>query len=121
MEKDLNFFKEKLENEKKTLIVEMTELGVYDHETKTWEPVAVHSPGKEEEADENDLADKFEDYDARSSKLGIFSTRLNDIEDALKKISSGKYGRCEVSGEPIEEARLKANPAARTCEKHMNN
>ena len=45
--------------------------------------------------------------------------RYNDIKDALDKIEKNKYGICEVSGEEIEEERLIANPAARTCKAHM--
>ena len=35
-------------------------------------------------------------------------------------IAAGTYGTCEVSGEQIEEDRLEADPAARTCKAHMN-
>jgi RNA polymerase-binding transcription factor DksA len=47
--------------------------------------------------------------------------RLKDINDALNKIerADGSYGKCETSGEMIEEDRLMANPAARTCKLHM--
>jgi RNA polymerase-binding transcription factor DksA len=47
--------------------------------------------------------------------------RLTDVKDALAKIDAGTYGICETSGEPIEEARLRANPAARTCMHHITN
>ena len=46
--------------------------------------------------------------------------RLLDVNRALKKIDKGAYGACEISGEQIEEDRLRANPAARTCKKHLN-
>ena len=42
-----------------------------------------------------------------------------DIKRALKKIKDDEYGKCELCGEDIEEDRLEANPAARTCKKHM--
>jgi RNA polymerase-binding transcription factor DksA len=48
--------------------------------------------------------------------------RYNEIKSALKKIEEsapGAYGLCEVGGEQIEEDRLEANPAARTCKAHM--
>lgn len=51
-----------------------------------------------------------------SSELEI---RYKEVCDALERIENGTYGTCEVSGEPIEPARLEANPAARTCIKHM--
>ena len=37
----------------------------------------------------------------------------------LKKIEEGSFGVCEINGDKIEEDRLLANPAARTCKKHL--
>jgi RNA polymerase-binding transcription factor DksA len=39
-------------------------------------------------------------------------TLLRDVEDALAKLQTGKYGLSEVSGEPIGFRRLKAIPWA---------
>ena len=72
------------------------------------------------ESDMVDLADRVEDYEGRSEMVKTLSRRLTDIQDALKKITTGGYGVCEISGEKIEEARLDANPAARTCKGHIN-
>lgn len=43
--------------------------------------------------------------------------RLKDVNDALEKIqkNDGSFGKCEKCGKEIEIARLKINPAARTC------
>jgi len=71
-------------------------------------------------ADPNEVADRTEDYDERRATLATLETRFNDIQAALSKIDNGTYGVCEISGEEIEEDRLDANPAARTCKKHMN-
>jgi DnaK suppressor protein len=51
---------------------------------------------------------------------GTLRDTLNDIDDALAKFDNGTYGRCEVCGEPISEARLEAMPAARTCIAHAS-
>lgn len=40
---------------------------------------------------------------------------LNGIKRALTNIRSGKYGKCEKCGKPIEEARLKVIPTATLC------
>jgi len=40
---------------------------------------------------------------------------LSDVDDALRRIADGTYGRCERCGNPISEARLEAMPAARRC------
>jgi RNA polymerase-binding transcription factor DksA len=39
--------------------------------------------------------------------------QLQEVEHALEKFDKGSYGLCEVSGEPIPEARLEAMPATR--------
>ena len=45
--------------------------------------------------------------------------RLEEVEAALGRIAHGGYGVCRVCSNPIEEARLDANPAAETCMKHI--
>lgn len=40
---------------------------------------------------------------------------IYEIDEALRRIASGTYGLCEVSGEPIEKERLKVMPHARHC------
>ena len=43
---------------------------------------------------------------------------LDEVERALAKLDDGTYGRCEICGEPIAEARLEAMPATRFCIDH---
>jgi RNA polymerase-binding transcription factor DksA len=40
---------------------------------------------------------------------------LMDIDDALRKLYRGEYGRCEICEQPIARARLEAMPYARLC------
>jgi DnaK suppressor protein len=40
---------------------------------------------------------------------------LRDVEQALDRMDAGSYGRCERCGQPIDEERLEALPAARLC------
>lgn len=42
---------------------------------------------------------------------------LTEVEDALKRIDDGTYGRCIVCGQPIPEKRLEAIPWAARCVK----
>jgi DnaK suppressor protein len=44
--------------------------------------------------------------------------QLADVELALEKLDAGSYGKCEVCGEDIPDARLEALPASRYCMKH---
>ncbi len=111
-------FKEKLDAEKKALEEELAGIARFNGETGMWE--ATPDQNMMGEIDENDAADRFEDFEERSAVLTTLQARLTDINAALAKIEGGTYGVCEVSGEKIEADRLNANPAARTCKVHLN-
>jgi len=40
---------------------------------------------------------------------------LNKIREALERIDEGTFGTCEMCGEQISEARLKARPVTTLC------
>lgn len=44
--------------------------------------------------------------------------QLDDVEAALTALDEGRYGLCEVCGEPIAEPRLEAMPTTRRCIQH---
>jgi DnaK suppressor protein len=44
--------------------------------------------------------------------------QLDDVELALGKLDDGTYGRCEVCGREIGQARLEVMPATRFCIDH---
>jgi DnaK suppressor protein len=44
--------------------------------------------------------------------------QLAEVDAALARLADGRYGRCEVCGEPVAPARLEARPTARTCVGH---
>jgi RNA polymerase-binding transcription factor DksA len=69
-------------------------------------------------ADPNEVADTIEEYETRTAELKELEIHYNEVKAALLRIEEGTYGTCTVDGEPIEEARLEANPAATTCIKH---
>jgi len=52
-------------------------------------------------------------------KTFLFASRegkfLNYLDDALKRIEKGTYGRCTVCGKLIEKERLEAVPHAQQC------
>jgi DnaK suppressor protein len=50
--------------------------------------------------------------------LGRLQDALADVDRALAKLDNGTYGKCEVCGEDIAEARLEALPASRYCINH---
>lgn len=54
--------------------------------------------------------------DEISSQLAELESReLEQIENALGRIESGAYGKCEICNEKIAEARLNALPYTATC------
>lgn len=113
-------YKAQLEEMLATLTEELQQLGIHNPEVDAdWQ--AVPRDVNVAEADPNDVADRVEDWDTRRATVAQLETRYNNIKRALKKIEDGTYGICELSGDPIEEDRLDANPAARTCKAHINN
>lgn len=116
---DKKKIKEKLEKERDVLLEEMKDMGKFNGETGEWE--AIPEELKFPESDENDKADRFEDFEARSSRMRTLEPRLNNILKALGGLNRESFGKCEVCKKDIEMARLEANPAARTCKKHLEN
>jgi DnaK suppressor protein len=49
---------------------------------------------------------------------GQLREQLDDIEAAMARLDEGTYGRCEVCGQPIGDARLEIMPATRFCIEH---
>ena len=102
--------------EKNRLLEELKGLGKFDEETGDWQ---VQSNVDDNQADMNDNADRFEDYEEKSSLTIPLEKRLNEVEGALTRILEGSFGKCVVCQHEIEKERLDANPAAETCLKHM--
>ncbi len=84
----------------------------------TWEPI----PNERDvsQADENTVADAIEEFEENNAILNTLDARYKDVKSGLDKIKHGVYGKCQVCGKDIEEDRLEANPAARTCKEHIN-
>lgn len=111
-------FRARLEEEKARLEAELATVGRKNPSNPAdWEPIP-EDVGQE--SDPNDRADQMEDFGNNTAILTDLEIRYNDILAALERIAAGTYGTCEVSGEQIEEERLEADPAARTCKAHMN-
>jgi len=74
-----------------------------------------------EEAAGQHPGDVGTDVEERSRDIGLLEQverELADIEDALRRLEEGTYGRCEVCGRPIPDDRLEANPTARYDVEH---
>lgn len=116
---DTKYFKEKLEKELESLEKELSEVARKNPDNPTdWE--AIPAERDSSQADDNTVADSIDDYSDNNAIVNQLEPKYRDVKDALKKIENGTYGLCEVCGKEIEPERLEANPAARTCQGHMN-
>jgi len=94
------------------LFTQLSNIATQDPKTGDW--VAVPVVDDVRNADKNVEADATEEWNQRRAVLAQLEIRFRNITHALAKFADDSYGTCEISGEPIEENRLQANPAART-------
>lgn len=109
-------YKKQLEDEKMILESEMRGIGKKNPAVPNdWEPVS-------ETSAEPDFADQADIIIGNESNAEIFAdleARYDMVLEALLRIDSNAYGKCEECDKEIEESRLRANPAATTCVAHL--
>jgi RNA polymerase-binding transcription factor DksA len=111
-------FKARLKEELKTIESELATIARPNPtQPGDWEATAGDFETMPEEAEEQ--AQKFQEEENNEGIVNALEQRLREINAALERIEAGTYGMCEIGNEPIEEDRLKANPAARTCKQHL--
>ncbi len=99
------------------IINELQSVGIQNPQTPSdW--IATPQELDAEEPDENLSADVVEDWNERNALVSTLEPQHNAIVRALTKIEEGTFGTCEICGAEIEEKRLDANPASRTCIAH---
>lgn len=94
------FFKNRLEHDKSDLVKRI--------ETVKHEITQLQS----NESDDNDNATSEEIVNRNLSLVQRQTRLLHKIENALDRISTGEYGYCEATGEPIGIPRLLARPSS---------
>ena len=110
--------REQLETQKIDLEDELSSHGRMLNDAGDWEGSSAGFEGQE--SDPNDVADQIEELVTNVPLVAELEERHIDVAEALEKIDAGVYGLCEECSEPIPHARLKANPAARTCIEHSD-
>jgi DnaK suppressor protein len=96
-------FRNRLEEERGRLTVDLERIGVTEQDNPGY---STHIADDATEVIEN----------AKSHALRQNLQRLlGQVNDALGKFNKGTYGLCEVCGESIDRARLKALPYATLC------
>lgn len=115
---DTSTYKAQLESEKANLEQQLQTVGRRNPSNpEDWE--AETKVSADDTADVNDRAELLDHYGENAAILTDLENRFNDVKDALARIEAGTYGTCEIGNEPIEEDRLAADPAARTCKAHL--
>lgn len=67
------------------------------------------------EVDPIDQASSTEAKAASFQEAGIESKELEEVDDALRRINEGTYGKCIDCGRPLEPNRLEAVPWTPYC------
>ena len=63
-----------------------------------------------------DPAASWRDWETLQDPVSELTRReLAEVEDALRRIEEGRYGRCEACGGPMGLQRIRAIPEARFC------
>ncbi len=68
-----------------------------------------------------DLSEEADETEELTADIGIaagLKERLEDVENALRKMDKGAYGKCEKCGEEISWEVLSAVPESRYCKTH---
>lgn len=118
--KTLEELKNKLQKEKEEIIEALSSVAKPDK--------GDHVPGKyapnfPDYGDDSDIEtgdsspSEVEDYSINLNLTGELESKLDLIDEALKKMESGEYGKCEKCGKEIDIKRLQVNPSALTCVK----
>ncbi len=111
-------FRERLNTEQVTLEKELASVGRPNAANpKDWEAVPAEVG---QEPDPNDRASVLDSYAENDAILTELEIRYQEVLGALSRMDAGTYGVCSVGGEAIEEERLHADPAARTCLAHLS-
>jgi DnaK suppressor protein len=77
--------------------------------------VRADSRQEREVLDEGESSDVDIQEDIELALIQMKSETLAKVNDALRRLDDGTYGRCFECGEPIAEARLRALPFAARC------
>jgi len=73
------------------------------------------APGEAEVRDTADEATASEGASDALAAATLLSQTLEEVQDALRRMEDGSYGKCTVCGREIEPARLEAIPWTPYC------
>ena len=67
---------------------------------------------------EADSGNRMLERELAESLESFIAGELAEVDAAMRRLERRPFGRCEVCGSRITDARLRARPAARTCTAH---
>jgi len=102
--------KEKLLQEKKEIGEEIVRIA-----RPTKDAVSFDTTLNEIGTGEDENASEVEEYADNLALESTLEKQLKDVVEALEKIETGNYGKCENCGADIPIDRLRAYPAAKKC------
>lgn len=101
-------YRQLLEDERRQLQAELSELGYGEEGGLKYDPNFADSSQVTAERGEVEVL------------AGQLRESLAEVARAIARLEDGSYGVCEVCGQPINPARLEAMPATRFCINHAN-
>lgn len=107
--------KAKLLQSKEEIVSELSKISRFDESSGTYLAIQPEF----ESGSPEDMGDNTLETETAQTNMALISEHekmLVEVEAALSKMSEGKYGICDRTGEWIPEDRLRAYPAASTCE-----
>ena len=118
MTNNTEHYKKLLERELKLLETDLKTVGrINPDNPKDWEPTPPKNGTMGAEPEE--LAEKMDEYEENTAVLKQLEIKYNEVKEALARTYDGTFGHCIVCKKDIEDDRLEANPAAKTCKEHM--
>lgn len=118
MTNNTEHYKKRLEAELNLLEKDLKTIGrINPDNPKDWEAVPPKTGTMSAEPEE--LAEKIESYESDTAVLKQLEIKYNEVKEALARTYDGTFGHCNVCNKEIENDRLEANPAAKTCKEHM--
>ncbi|MBI4128642.1 MAG: TraR/DksA C4-type zinc finger protein [Parcubacteria group bacterium] len=110
----LNSLRKKLEHDRERIVRELEEFAQKNPTMKDdWDTTFPQYGTHTSEQDEN--ADETEEYANLLPVEHALEQRIQDIDSALEKMRTQRYGICEQCTKEIDVKRLTVNPEARLC------
>jgi DnaK suppressor protein len=115
--KNIEEFKQKLEQEKNSLEEQLKKFATKDQNLKgDWDTKFPKLDSNVSgSASLEAAADEVEEYSTLLPQEHSMEIKLQNISSALEKINNGRYGTCEKCQKEIPAERLKVSPESKFC------